>query len=70
MCKIAPRFCNTVLPAYCETGSCDKTLIVIVLAIPIPEWHFYTKKFADSVTIFVNVLIIVTIMAKIMRKIW
>ena len=50
-------------------GYCDKTLIVTVLAIPIPKWHFYTKKFADIVTFFVKFSVIVTILAKIRRKI-
>ena len=46
---------NTGLPGYC-----DKTLIVTVLAIPIPKWHFYTKKFSDIVTFFVGFSVIVT----------
>ena len=45
---------NTMLPAYCDTGYCDKTDIVTVLAIPIPKWHFYTKQFAGIVTFLVN----------------
>jgi len=35
------------------------TVIVTVLAIPIPKWHFFTEKFVD----------IVTILAEIVRKI-
>ena len=31
-----------------------------VLAIPIPEWHFYTKKFLDIVNFFVGFSVFAT----------
>ena len=39
----------------------DKTIIVPVLAIPIPKCHFYTKKFSDIMTFFKKYWVIVTL---------
>ena len=55
---------NTGLPGYC-----DKTLIVTVLAIPIPKRHYGTDKFTDIVTVSAKLSVIVTVLADTRSKI-